>query len=285
MEVATDIHKIDKNSPYYPALLKEIPDAPDTLYVRGNVASLVNNQLPTIAIVGTRKPTPYGIQTTHSLVSKLAGKSVIVSGLAYGVDAQAHESALKSGGITWAVLGTGLDDKTIYPTKNLSLAHKILNSGGLLISEYVQGTPPLPHHFPLRNRIIAGLSEKVVVIEAPISSGALITAKLALDYNREVLAVPGSIFSEMSVGPNKLISEGAVVVKNAQDILEVSYNTQEVDLTDAQRLVYKALMSSPKHLDEIVRETSLPVNEVSSMLTLLEMRGMIKNIKGKFIKL
>lgn len=285
MEVATDIHKIDKNSPYYPALLKEIPDAPQTLYVRGNVANLTTNRLPIIAVVGTRKPTAYGVQAIYSLVSKLAGKSIIVSGLAYGIDACAHENALKGGGITWAVLGTGLDDKSIYPKKNLKLAHKILEIGGLLISEQVVGTPALPHHFPLRNRIIAGLSEKVVIIEAPESSGALITAKLALDYNREVLAVPGSIFSEMSLGPNKLISDGAVVVKNAQDILDVSYEVQEVDLTDVGSLVYKTLMIVPKHLDEIIRETGLPINEVSSMLTILEMRGLVKNVKGKFIKL
>lgn len=284
MEVATEIHRIDKNSPYYPVLLKEIPDAPETLYVRGNVASLTTNLLPVIAMVGTRKPTAYGIQVIHNLISKLASRVIIVSGLAYGIDACAHENSLKGGGITWAVLGTGLDDRDIYPVKNLGLAHQILKSGGLLISEYDVGTPPLPHHFPLRNRIIAGLSEKTVVVEAPENSGALITAKLALDYNREVLAVPGSIFSEMSLGPNKLIAQGAVVVKNSSDILDISYEMQEPDdLTEPQSLVYKTLMSASKHLDEIVRETSLPINEVSSMLTILEMRGMIKNIKGKFI--
>lgn len=283
--MATDIHKITQESINYPAVLKEIPDAPEVLYVRGDVSRLGQNQLPVIAIVGTRKPTAYGIQVTHKLVSQLAGKCVVVSGLAYGVDAQAHESALGGGGITWAVLGTGLDDESIYPTKNLQLAHKILNAGGLLISEYPTGMPALPHHFPARNRIIAGLSDKVVVTEAPESSGALITAKLALDYNREVLAVPGSIFGEMSVGPNQLIAEGAGVVKTHRDILDIVGVVEQDNLTEEQGLVYKTLMPVPKFLDELVRETRLPVHEVNAVLTYLEMRGLVGKRQGKFMAL
>lgn len=285
MEVATDIHKINQDSPYYPYALKEIMDAPEVLYVRGDVAQLTRSILPVVAIVGTRKPTPYGVQVTHQLVGSLAGRVIIVSGLAYGIDAAAHETVVQNGGITWAVLGTGLDDESIYPVKHLTLAHKILQSGGLLISEYPPGMPPLPHHFPMRNRIIAGLSGKVVVVEAPESSGALITAKLALDYNREVLAVPGTIFSVMSVGPNTLIAQGATPVQTANDIIEMQMAPVKLDLTAEQDLVYKALISLPSSIDELAHTTRLSTNVISSVLTVLEIKGVVKMQHGKFIVL
>jgi len=273
MEVATDIRRIGLDDPGYPAWLCEVPDAPKEIYVRGE---LMTKDLPRVAVVGTRKPTPYGVQVTERLVSAIAPHCVVVSGLAYGIDALAHQAAVKAGGITWAVLGTGLDDASIYPAKHLSLARQIIASGGALISEYAPGTPPMQHHFPMRNRIIAGLSEKVVIIEAPESSGAVITAKLALDYNRDVLAVPGPIFSPNSVGTNRLIAEGAKPVLSASDIIEVTTTVNSEKLTEREAMIYNALVAGPRHINEVVQITGLGMAIVSSELTLLEIQGKVR---------
>lgn len=279
-EVATDIFEIEIGDPRYPSILKEISDAPCKLYVRGNL-DWVSSQK--IAVVGSRKPTPYGIQATARLIEPIARSCVIISGLAYGVDSLAHQAALKSGGITVAVLGSGLDDDSIYPSRHRELAREILKRGGALISEYPPGTQPLKHHFPLRNRIIAGLSDRLVVIEAAEGSGALITARLALDYNRDVAAVPGPIFSPNSVGTNWLIAQGAQVVLKASDIAAVSLSGNVSDLTEAEEIIYNTLVSGPKHLDDIIRLTNLNTSIVSSTLTVLEMRGVVMNTgKGTF---
>ncbi|MFH0905251.1 MAG: DNA-processing protein DprA [bacterium] len=277
MEVATDIVKISIDDLDYPAALKEIADAPTQLFVRGN---LQWGDRPVIAIVGSRKPTPYGIATVRDLVGKIAPGAVIVSGLAYGIDELAHRAALKASGITVAVLGSGIDDKSIYPARNLSLAQEIIVSGGAIISEYPPGTEPLPYHFPMRNRIIAGLSQKLVVIEAAEESGALITAKLALDYNREVMAVPGPITSPMSVGPNRLIQAGAAPVLRAEDIAPARQLKLNNNLTPKEEMIYKALVPGPKHFNDIVAQTQLSAAEVSSTLTILEMQGRATNLGG-----
>lgn len=279
-EVATDIFGVGIDSPAYPSVLKQIGDAPPKLYIRGN---LDWGDREKIAVVGSRKPTPYGIQAAARLIEPIAKGCVIVSGLAYGIDSLAHQAALKAGGITVAVLGSGLDDDSIYPPRHLGLAHEILKTGGALISEYPPGTPPMKHHFPLRNRIIAGLADKLVVVEASKGSGALITAKLALDYNRDVLAVPGPIFSSNSFGTNWLIAQGAQPVLGAEDIADVKQNISAVNLTEAEELVYKTLMPAPKHLNEIVQLTNMRTAIVNSTLTMLEMKGLVVSTgKGTF---
>ena len=279
MEVATEIIEIAKNDSRYPTILREIPDAPEKIFVRGNWDRMFKSiqEIEAIGVVGSRKATPYGIAVTKQLIGQIASNAIVISGLAYGIDALAHETTIKSGGLTIAVLGSGLDDKSIYPAKNLNLAHQIIMKGGVLISEYAALTPPLPHHFPLRNRIIAGLCSKLLVIEAGEKSGALITAKLALDYNREVLAIPGPIGSEMSKGPNKLIQEGAILVLRASDIVAINTSQQAQNLTEDEQKIYKALVSNPQHLDNIVRETELPTAQVLSSLTMLEMKGVVIN--------
>ncbi len=279
-EVATDILEIEFDDPRYPDILKEIADAPRKLYVRGSLDWVAGRK---IAVVGSRKPTPYGIQATARLIEPIARGCIIISGLAYGIDGLAHQAAIKAGGITVAVLGSGLDDDSIYPPRHLGLARQILEKRGALISEYPPGTKPLKHHFPLRNRIIAGLSDRLVVIEAAEGSGALITARLALDYNRDVAAVPGPIFSSNSVGTNWLITQGAQAILKPSDIAEVSGQEGAADLTGAQEIIYNTLTSGPKHPSEIVQLTNLSMSVVNSTVTMLEMRGVVMNTgKGTF---
>lgn len=274
MEVATEVETIMISDLRYPSLLKEIADPPKVLYVRGRL-ELEGRE--SVAVVGARKPTPYGIQVTERLVGAIAQSCVVVSGLAYGIDAQAHRSAVSGGGLTVAVLGSGVDDASIYPAEHRGLVEDIIRSGGAVISEYPPGTGPQRHHFPQRNRIIAGLSRKIVVVEAGAESGALITAGLGLDYNREVLAVPGPITSENSVGPNQLIAAGAKPVLSASDIIKIETVPIVRDLTEVEQIVYNTLVSGGKTIDEVVQATGLPASEVNSLITLLEMRGIIIN--------
>jgi len=198
----------------FPALLKTIYDPPLALYVKGSLAS---GRAP-VGIVGTRHPTDYGARSAARLSRELVKAGLaVVSGLAHGIDTIAHEAALKSGGVTWAVLGTGLN--TIYPGENKKLAEKIVEGGGALVSEFPMAAGPLAVHFPRRNRIISGLSHATVVIEGDFKSGSLITAKAALEQGREVLALPGPVDSVMSRGPNMLIKNGAAMVEDAVDII------------------------------------------------------------------
>ncbi|MDD2772410.1 MAG: DNA-processing protein DprA [Elusimicrobiales bacterium] len=201
--------------PGYPEALSEIPDPPVLLYVQGNA----DFSKPAAALVGTRLPTAYGRRVAARLARDLAGCGLaIASGLARGIDSVVHEAALEAGGVTWAVIGTGLG--RCYPSENRELARDIAAKGGLVISEYPFDRGPMRHHFPRRNRIIAGLSQATAVIEAPVTSGALITAKLALEQGREVLAVPGPVDVPQSEGPNMLIKEGAGVLRAASDLLD-----------------------------------------------------------------
>lgn len=199
----------------YPKLLKEINNPPKVLYYIGKWP---NKNLFPLAIVGSRESSVYGEKIIKELLSvDILNKSVIVSGLAKGIDATAHKIAKH----TIAVLGTGLDEESFYPQENLELYHQIIKNGGLIISEFPVGTKPRPKNFPRRNRIIAGLSQAVLVIQAKIRSGALITAHIALEEGREVLAVPGSIFNELSAGPNNLISQGAISITNKNELEEI----------------------------------------------------------------
>ena len=203
----------------YPALLKEIPNPPFVLYGSGHPSALASSL--SIGVVGARKPTSYGAQATETITASLGAAGItIVSGLALGIDSLAHRAALEANAPTIAVLGSGIDEMSIYPSSNRGLARRIKDSGSVVVSEYPPKTPAMKEHFPQRNRIISGLSKGIVVIEAQEKSGALITARFALEHNRDVFAVPGSIFSLSSAGTNSLIQEGAKLVSCGEDILK-----------------------------------------------------------------
>ncbi len=266
----------------FPSRLKEIYDCPPLLYVKG---SLLPADEWCLAVVGSRRASIYGRQVTDEIVADLARSNItIVSGLAKGIDTMAHRSALDAGGRSIAVFASGLD--TVYPHENTSLARS-LSQQGALISEYPLGTRPRPDNFPRRNRILSGLSPGVLVIEAGESSGALITAHLALEQNREVFAVPGSILSPASRGTNLLIQEGAKLVRNYTDILvELNYTqvAQQMEMTelipasDTESLLLNGLTGEPTHIDDICRASSLPIATVSSTLSMMELKGLVKQV-------
>jgi len=269
----------------YPPSLKEIYNPPFALYVKGSIRSENIN----IAIVGSRKVTPYGKQVTQALARNLAEAGLtIVSGMATGIDTIAHTESLKAGKETIAVLGNGLDTQNIYPPTNRRLAEEI-SASGAIISEYPIGTPPLRHHFPSRNRIISGLSVGVIVTEATEESGALITAKHAIDQNKEIFAVPGSIFSESSVGTNNLIKSGACPITSAREILEELNLTFATDFIKNRKIVPESaeekiildnLSKEPIHIDKLAEKTNLSTPKITATLTLMEMKGKVKNMGG-----
>ncbi len=271
----------------YPELLKEIHTAPAILFYKGEIPSSDEKH---IAVVGSRKATSYGTKVTEEIVGTLARYgTVIVSGMAYGVDACAHKTSMEAGGKTLAVLANGLDEDSLYPSRHRDLASRIIASGGAIISEFPIGTPPLKHHFPFRNRIIAGLSHGTLIVEAAKKSGTLITAHAALEQNRDVYAVPGPIYSELSEGPNELIKFGATPVTRVQDILgheaavPPSSNALAFKPTnDEEREVYKIMSAIPLHVDDVIRKTGLPPATCSSTLTIMEMKGAVTHEGGKF---
>ena len=270
--------------PSYPSRLKEIYDYPPVLYVRG---ALQLQDEPYLAVVGTRRPTVYGRQVTEEIVADLTrSKLTIVSGLARGIDSVAHRTALDAGGETIAVFASGLD--IVYPAENAKLAQAIIEHGAL-VSEYPLGIRPKAENFPLRNRIMSGLSLGVLVIEAGERSGALITAHQAVEQNRDVFAIPGSILSPASRGTNRLIQEGAKLVCNCNDILEelnLTMVAQQLEIEEFQpaneteSAIAKQLTHEPRHIDEICRRSGLPMSEVSSTLAMLELEGVAKPIGG-----
>jgi DNA processing protein len=277
----------------YPPQLKEIASAPPVLYLRGDRTVLDNKS---IAIVGSRKFTQYGQRVTENLTRDLVRAGLtIVSGLALGIDGIAHRAALDAGGITAAVLGTGIDDLTIYPREHFNLAQRILENGGTLITEQPPRTPSLKQNFPARNRIMAGFALGTLVIEAAESSGSLITASFALEQNREVFAVPGDIFSPQSTGANLLIKKGAKIVTSAADILEefsLSRSQPELPLkifepkTDEEKDVWRVLSNEPLHIDKISKLTKLETAVVSSVLGMMEIEDAVRDAGGKnYIKL
>ncbi len=276
----------------YPKILKEIHTPPQLLYYKGTLKKEEENN---IAIVGSRKFTSYGKQATENLVGELSKNNLnIVSGLALGIDAFAHKACIDSGGRTIAVLGSGLDNASIYPSQNKYLSEKIIKSGGAIISEFSPGTPPLRHHFPQRNRIISGLSLGILIIEAQEKSGSLITANYALEQNREVFAVPGNIYSLNSKGTNKLIKQGAQLVTDTNDIIE-SLGLQVTNQKEIKKIkpenfkeekILSCLSHEEIHTDLISLKTGLDSSVINSTLIIMEMKGMVKNIGGmKYIKI
>lgn len=271
------------NDPGYPLRLKEVDDHPPVLYVRGELRP---EDEWAIAVVGTRRATPYGRQAAEHFSSELAGhKITVVSGLARGIDAVAHRAVLSAGGRTIAVLACGLD--IVYPPEHVKLAQEIVQNGAL-VSDYPVGTQPRSEYFPRRNRILSALSLGVLVVEGDVDSGALITARVALDQNREVFAIPGSIYSPTYRGANKLIQEGeAKLVTRTADILEELNLTmathqmalREVAPADAtEAALLKVLSGQPAHIDDVQRASGLPIAAVSGALAMLELKGMVKQV-------
>ena len=266
----------------YPRRLKEIDQPPPVLYVRGE---LIAEDSQAVAVVGTRRISAYGRQAAEEIVSQVAANGItIVSGLAHGVDAIAHQAALKAGSRTIAVLGCGVD--RIYPPENAQLAGKII-ANGAIISDYAPGTPPDASNFPPRNRIISGLARAVIVVEAGETSGALITAQFAVDQGRDVYAVPGSIFALQCKGTNRLIAQGAYPLLSAKDLLEalnLTRNTEQRidrrampgDEVEAQLL--KILGHEPLHMDEIRNQSGLPIERVSAALVMMELKGLVRQV-------
>jgi DNA processing protein len=272
----------------YPEMLRTIPDPPLVLYVRGELSS---DQIP-VALVGSRKATPYGLNVTNALARDLAKAGItIVSGLARGVDAKAHNATLEAEGKTIAVLGSGLD--VIYPSEHRMLAEKISKSGAV-ISEFPLGTPPNRDNFPVRNRIISGMSHLVVVVEASDKSGSLITARMASEQGREVMAVPGSIFNEQSLGCNALIKDGAGLVRSWEDVVaelplsvanRVSSQQSESradHLTESEKNIIALLsFEQPSHVDQIAERSGVRSQDLLGTLVNLELKNYITQIPGK----
>lgn len=275
----------DKN---YPTLLKEIYDPPALLYYKGEIKK---EDSVAVAVVGSRKFSDYGRRIAAKLGRELAENGVtVVSGLALGIDAIAQEAALRANGRTIAVLGRGLDE--IYPIANTRLAEQIIKSGrGAIISEFALGVPPLSHHFPIRNRIIAGLSLGTIVVEAAQESGSLITAAAALNENREVFAVPGDIDRSSAAGPNELIKTGAKIITKIDDVLaelKIKKRTSEIKFRQMateiktenplEKKILKTLSGRAIHVDKLAEETKLNIAVLNSTLILMEMKGMVENI-------
>lgn len=271
----------------YPQYLKQLPSPPDRLFIRGSIQALSQFS---IAIVGSRKPTSYGKKVTECIGSEISERGIIiVSGCAYGIDAIAHEQALQTRTSTIAVLGGGVDDESVYPSQHLGLVRRIIKGGGAVISEFAPGTKPRPGHFPQRNRIIAGLARGTVVIEAGDRSGALSTARHALDQSREVFAVPGSIFSPLSKGTNALLDRGAHLARSGQEIIEevsCGYAFVQPRAKQEEFLVIKrALRDGPKSLESLMREGQFSRGETLRLLTQLEMDGQISRLSGQIYTL
>ena len=276
------VKAITWHDPDYPSRLKEIYDYPPVLYIRG---SLLPEDEWCLAVVGTRRASVYGRQVTEEIVNDLSrSKITIASGLAKGIDSIAHRSALDAGGRTIAVFACGLD--SVYPGENAELARRIIQQGAL-VSEYPLGTRPRATNFPRRNRILSGMSLGVLIIEAGETSGALITANLALEQNREVFAVPGSILSPASKGTNRLIQEGAKLVSDHTDILEELNLTsvarqieisEVIPASETETLLLKQLSAEPTHIGEVCRNSSFPIAMVSSTLAMMELKGLVKQV-------
>lgn len=277
-----DIKKVSIQEENYPRQLLQIHKPPATLYMRGAILPYDENA---IAIVGSRRCTQYGKQVAYDLAFALAGSGLtVISGMALGIDGEAHRGALDAGGRTIAVLGTGVDEKSIYPHTHLSLAERILKNGAI-ISEFEPGTPGLPHHFPQRNRIISGLSLGVIIVEANEKSGSLITANFALEQGKDVFAVPGPIYAQTSVGTNKLIQQGAKLVLDAKDILEeLGLEQQEKqvyideNLSKEYILILNTIAQEAISANNLIVKTQLPSSLVLEALTMLELQNRIQRI-------
>ncbi len=287
MEERFPIFRISRSDVEYPVQLKNILDPPEYLYIRGCGELL---RAHCFAAIGSRAVSQYGAAAAHRIIPEVAQHFVIVSGMAIGADAVAHVETLKAGGKTIAVLGSGIDDRSIYPKTHISLAYSILESGGCIISEYPPDTGAHPRFFPARNRIIAGLSLGILIIEAARESGTMITARLALDYSRDVFAVPGSIFSKVSEGTNELLGKGAVVATRALDILEY-YGIAPAaiqplfELSRDERHVYDLLSCAASEFDELLKKSAFDAPHLMGVLSSLELQGLIGKQNGTIVVL
>ena len=273
----------------FPARLKEIPDAPKKLYLRGEMPS---EDLKFLCVVGARKYSEYGRSVCEKLIGGLRSfPIVIVSGLALGIDSIAHKAALETGLATVAIPGSGLSEKVLYPASNIELAKKILRKDGALLSEFEPDFRATPWSFPQRNRIMAGISDAVLVVEAEQKSGTLITSRLATEYNRDVLTVPGSIFSINSAGPHMLLKLGAALVTNSSDIISVlgidklpgmqKTANPTRDCSEDEKIILEAL-KEPMTKDDLIRTLKIPVSKFNATLSILEIKDLIRETMGMF---
>lgn len=281
------VHIVTLNDASYPANLRNLCDAPPVLYIRG---SLEESDDTSVAVVGTRTPTPLGRLTAEHFAAGLAAQGItVVSGLARGIDTCAHTGALSGGGRTIGVLGSGID--VPYPPENAGLMDRMAEQGAVM-TEFCPGTPPVPGNFPARNRVISGLSRGVLVVEAAHDSGSLITAGHALEQGREVFAIPGTIGSELSCGPNTLIKQGARLVERVEDILDEmrlpALSGRELKALRVagapegdEKTVLKHLAHDPQHLDAIVRASGVDAGTVLSALLGLELKGLVRQMPGR----
>ena len=276
----------------YPKYLANIPDPPPIVYMRG---TLLPEDERAVAVVGSRQASTYGLSVCKKICQELAWQGwTVVSGMARGIDSAAHKGALEGGGRTLAVWGTGLD--VIYPPENLALSEEIVSSGAIL-SEFPLGTPPEPGNFPVRNRIISGLSLGVTVVEATVRSGSLITARMALDQNRQVFAVPGSLGRPVVEGPHRLIKEGAKLVESGEDIIEELLpmldrrlhrdieklpTGEQPELNGKEQQLWELLGMDPLHIDAIASAVDLALAETAELLLRLEIKGLVKQLPGTF---
>ena len=265
----------------FPEELKTIASPPLWLYIKGRV----EQGKPRLSVVGTRKATTYGREAAKKIIRDLADKTdiEIISGLAQGIDAEAHRASIAAGLTTAGVIGSGMDKQSFFPSENWNLAEEMIKKGGAVISEYPPGAPGLKHHFPARNRIIAGLSAGTLVVEAPEKSGALITAGFALEQGRDVFAIPGQMFSPNAVGVHRLIQDGAKLVTSADDIIEelnlVRKNIKEKAdalLTDENEKIILEILNEPTGVDDIKSKTKMPTPDIVSCLSMLELKGFIR---------
>lgn len=293
-DLDSELNKLEKHNveiitlknKLYPKLLKNIYDPPPLLYFKGTLCADEN----LVAIVGSRDASHYGLKIAYEIAYELAKRGItVVSGMARGIDTAAHKGALDGKGRTIAVLGCGLD--IVYPRENKELMNTIFHKGAV-ISEFPIGAQPNAQHFPQRNRVVSGISNGVVVVEANIKSGSLITADFALEQNREVFAVPGQITSNQSGGTNNLIKQGAKIVTTVEDILEelnIENNNKLVAINDEvkynlgndEKVIYSSISNLPIHLDNIIKNTNFTINKLNTIITLLELKGIIKQLPGK----
>jgi len=284
-----DIFKLKQEQ--FPKPLLEIPQPPKTLYIIGK---LPDPELIYLAVVGSRKYTSYGRDICEKLIRGLKDYPiVIVSGLALGIDTIAHKAAMEVGLTTISFPGSGLDNNVLYPRTNINLAQEIIDSGGCLISEFEPNFIATLYSFPQRNRLMAGISKAVLVIEAEEKSGTLITARMALDYNRDVLAVPGSAFSSNSNGTNNLIKQGATPITSSEDILEaLGFEIERPEISDKEKyadcskeeLAIIKLLHEPMERDDLIRESGMKIAEANALLSIMELKDFIKEELGEIRK-
>jgi DNA processing protein len=282
------------NFEYFPKNLTEINACPFSLFARGNLEILKQKQL---AVIGSRRPTYYGKQIIEKILPEICSSGLIItSGMAMGVDSLAHRQALDNEKPTIAVLGSGLGENVLRKAFNYRLGQEIISKNGLLVSEYPPDYQANKFTFPARNRIISGLSLGVLVIEAAEKSGTLITANYALDQNREIMAVPGNIFSQQSLGTNKLIKQGAELITSANDVFKVldwkissnqksNQETEKIELQDEiEKVIYNKLSFDPQSLDQLVLKTKLDISSISVKLSIMEIKGLVKNTGRGYIR-